>query len=52
METAKTIDYLSEVTVLKQFAKINASKIIEYYVELDLTFLIDGERRPLYEGDE
>lgn len=52
LETSKTIDYLSSVTVLQQTAKINGSKIIEYYVDLDLTFVIDSDRRTSYKGDE
>ena len=38
-EASKTIDYLSGVTILNQKAKINGSKITEYYVDLDITFL-------------
>ena len=52
LETSKTIDYLSEVKILEQTAKINGSKIIEYYVVLDLTFVIDNDRRNSYKGDE
>ena len=52
LETSKTIDYLSGITVLEQTAKINGSKIIEYYVTLDLTFVVDADRRSLYKGDE
>ena len=44
-ETSKTIDYLTEVTVLEQKAKISGSKMIEYFVTLDLTFTIDNDRR-------
>lgn len=43
-ETAKTIDYLSGITILEQRAKINGKKITEYLVDLDLTFLIDRDR--------
>ena len=43
-EAAKTIDYLTGVTILNQKAKINGKKISEYYVELDLTFMIDRDR--------
>lgn len=52
IETSKTIDYLSKVTVLEQTAKINGAKIIEYYVDLDLAFVIDNDRRLSYKGDE
>ena len=44
-EASKTIDYLSSVTVVKQTAKINGDKIIEYYADIDLSFMIDSERK-------
>ncbi len=43
-EASKTIDYLTNVTVLEQKAKINGKKITEYYVDLDLSFTIDRDR--------
>lgn len=43
-ETSKTIDYISSVTILEQKAKVNGNKISEYYVELDLGFIVDRER--------
>lgn len=43
-EASKTIDYLSSVSIIKQYAKINGNKISEYYVDLDLSFLIDRDR--------
>ena len=43
-EASKTIDYLSNVTVLEQRAKIDGKKLVEYYVELDLAFVIDRDR--------
>lgn len=43
-EASKTIDYLSGVTILSQKAKINGRKIVEYYVDIDLTFIIDRDR--------
>lgn len=43
-EASKTIDYLTNVTVLEQKAKINGKKITEYYVDLDLSFVIDRNR--------
>ena len=43
-EASKTIDYLSNVKVIDQRAKINSKKIEEYYVDLDLTFTIDRDR--------
>lgn len=43
-EASKTIDYLTSVTVLEQKAKIDGKKITEYYVDLDLSFVIDRDR--------
>lgn len=43
-EASKTIDYITEVKVLEQRAKVNGRKISEYLVELDLTFTIDRDR--------
>ena len=43
-EASKTIDYLSSVKVLEQRAKISGNKIVEYYVDLDLTFTLDRNR--------
>lgn len=43
-EASKTIDYLTEVKILEQRAKINGKKITDYYVELDLSFTIDRDR--------
>ena len=43
-EASKTLDYLTEVKILDQRAKINGKKITEYYVDLDLSFTIDRDR--------
>ncbi len=43
-EASKTIDYLTEVKVLEQKAKINGKRITEYLVDLDLAFTIDRDR--------
>ena len=43
-EASKTLDYLTGVTIINQKAKINGKKIIEYYVDLDITFMIDRDR--------
>ena len=43
-EAAKTIDYLSSVKVIEQRAKIDGKKIVQYYVDLDLSFLVDRDR--------
>ena len=44
-EASKSIDYLSTVKILEQRAKIDGNKISEYFVDLDLTFLIDLNRK-------
>ena len=43
-EAAETLDYISEITILEQKAKIEDDKITEYFVSLDLAFLIDRNR--------
>lgn len=43
-EASKTIDYLTEVKILDQRAKISGKKMIEYIVDLDLAFTIDRDR--------
>lgn len=44
-EASKTIDYLSEVKVIEQRAKIDGNKISEYFVDLDLSFSLDLNRK-------
>jgi hypothetical protein len=43
-EASKTIDFLSSVKILDQRAKISGKKITEYFVDLDITFVIDRDR--------
>lgn len=43
-QASKTLDYLTEVKILDQRAKINGKKIEEYFVDLDLAFTIDRDR--------
>lgn len=43
-EASKTIDYLSDVKIIEQWAKIDGRKLVEYYVELDISFVIDRDR--------
>lgn len=43
-EASKTIDYLSSVKILEQRASIDGNKIIQYFVDLDLSFIIDRDR--------
>ena len=44
-EASKTIDYLSEVKILEQRANIDGNKISEYFVDLDLSFTVDLNRK-------
>ncbi len=43
-EASKSIDYLSEVTILEQRASIDGNKISQYFVDLDISFTVDLER--------
>lgn len=43
-EASKTIDYLSSVRVIDQRAKIDGRKLTQYYVDLDIAFVIDRDR--------
>ncbi len=43
-EASKTIDYLTEVKIVEPRAKISGKKITEYFVDLDLSFVIDRDR--------
>lgn len=44
-EVSKTIEGLNGVSVLEQTAKIENDKIKEYYVDLDITFVVNNEKR-------
>lgn len=44
-EASKTIDYLSEVKIIGQRANIDGNKISEYFVDLDLSFIVDVNRK-------
>lgn len=41
-EVSKTINYLTSVKILDQRAKITLNKITEYYVDLDIGFMIEN----------
>ena len=43
-EAAKTIDYITSIRILDQKAKVNGKKLVEYYVDIDLTFTVDRDR--------
>lgn len=44
-EASKTIDYLTSVKILNQYANITGNKITAYYVDLDISFAIDSTRK-------
>lgn len=44
-EASKTVDYLSEVKILEQRATIDGDRISEYFVDLDLSFILDLNRK-------
>lgn len=43
-EASRTIDYISSVKILEQRANISSDKISQYFVDLDLSFVIDRDR--------
>ena len=43
-EVSKTIDYISEIKILEQRASILNNQISEYYVDIDLSFVVDENR--------
>ena len=49
-EASKTIDYLSEVKIIEQRANIDGNKISEYFVDLDISFIVDLDRKNHLEG--
>ena len=44
-EASRTVDYLSEVKIIEQRANIDGNKISEYFVDLDLSFVVDLNRK-------
>ena len=43
-EVAKSIDYITSLKIIDQRAKVTVNKITEYYVDLDITFMVDQSR--------
>ena len=43
-EASKTIDYLSSVRVIDQRAQIDGKKLTQYFVDLDISFIVDRDR--------
>lgn len=44
-EVSKTIDYISEIKILEQRANIVNNRISEYFVDIDLSFIVDKNRK-------
>ena len=44
-EVSKTIDFINSVTIIEQRANIINNQISEYFVDLDLCFTIDEDRK-------
>ena len=44
-EASKTIDYLHSVKIIEQRASIEGNKIAQYFVDLDLGFILDLNRK-------
>ena len=44
-EASRTVDYLSEVKIIEQRANIDGNRISEYFVDLDLSFVVDLNRK-------
>ena len=51
-EASKTIDYISSIEILKQRATIDGNRISEYFVDLDLSFVLDLDRKKLLSEDD
>ena len=43
-EASKTIDYLSSVKIIDQRAQIDGKKLTQYFVDLDIAFVLDRDR--------
>ena len=52
LEASRTIDYLSNVTIKKQYAKIDGNKICNYFVDLDISFVVDLDRNSNYHDEK
>ena len=43
-EVAKTINYVTSIKIIEQRAKVTVNKITEYYVDLDITFMVEQKQ--------
>lgn len=44
-EASKTIDYLTSVEIIRQYATISGNKLTAYFVDLKISFAIDSTRK-------
>lgn len=44
-EVSKTVDYITEIKILEQRANIVNNRISEYFVDVDLSFIVDTNRK-------
>lgn len=51
-EASKTIDHICEVKVLEQRSTISDNKLSQYFVDLDLTFVIDPSIQGYSDSDD
>ena len=51
-EASKTLNHLTSITVLEQRANLQAGKISEYLVDLDIAFQIDNVPSLIPNNDE
>lgn len=51
-EAAKTLDNLSNIKILDQYANIKNNKIHEYLVDLELSFFIENKQEPVPENQD
>lgn len=51
-EASNSIDYISSVKILEQRASIDGNKISEYFVDLDISFVLDLNRNRHSDSDE
>lgn len=42
-QVSQTINFITSVKILEQRAKVTVNKMTEYYVDLDITFVVDAK---------
>lgn len=40
-QVSQTINFITSVKIIEQRAKVTVNKMTEYYVDLDITFMVD-----------